>query len=517
MAHPPTPGVLRSALFVDFDNIYIGLRRSDPEAARRFAEVPQRWLEWLEAQPMAGEPDARRRILARRCYLNPQTFNDFRPYFIRSAFEVIDCPPLTQQGKTSADVRIVLDVVDALDHPTRYDEFIVFSGDADFTPVLLRLRKHDRRTTVLTVGPSSAAYRAASDLLIAEETFIEQALGVSGEARREGAPPPRGAGAQRAEASLLAAIARRVHEQAAVTGVLHAWDLPAIYKQFPEFTRGESWLGYYSLRGLTEAVVATHGELSIAEDEDWWVETRSAAHAETDRHDGEDEAEPLSAAERSAVAALVREHVAGSDAPLSLAGLAQRVGAELGERVRAGRWQGAGTFKAFLDTLDLGNLRMTDESPGYAYDPGRHGDVAAGERRDEFAERHPDLAPLARTVADVTDTPYLSPEGYAVLLARTAAEVDANGFHLTRTSKAVRDACYAQGISLARAHVSFVLKGLLYGGYEFQRGEESAARLGAKLAENTIQLARRAQMDLSPDDEQRVRRWIVGGLGGGAA
>jgi uncharacterized LabA/DUF88 family protein len=53
---------------------------------------------------------------------------------------VVDCPPLTQRGKTSADVYMVMDVLDALEHKTEFDEFIILSSDADFTPVLLRLR-----------------------------------------------------------------------------------------------------------------------------------------------------------------------------------------------------------------------------------------------------------------------------------------------------------------------------------------------------------------------------------------
>ena len=60
------------------------------------------------------QKEARRRILIRRCYLNPQSFSNFRPYFIRSAFEVVDCPPLTARGKTSTDIHLVMDVLDTL-------------------------------------------------------------------------------------------------------------------------------------------------------------------------------------------------------------------------------------------------------------------------------------------------------------------------------------------------------------------------------------------------------------------
>ena len=35
-------------------------------------------------------------------YLNPSQFGRFRPYFTRSAFEVVDCPPLTSSSRASA-------------------------------------------------------------------------------------------------------------------------------------------------------------------------------------------------------------------------------------------------------------------------------------------------------------------------------------------------------------------------------------------------------------------------------
>jgi hypothetical protein len=374
----------------------------------------------------------------------------------------------------------------------------------------LRLRQHDRRTTALAVGPPAAAYRAAADRVIGEETFVEQALGLATEARR--GTSRASDGGERAAPRLLAEIAARVHETAAVTGVVEAWNLPAIYKQFPEFSSGENWLGFYSLRNLTEAVVATRDDLAISEDEDWWVEADSAADAEDDEGDPAADGR-LEDGERAAVAALVRERVATADAPPSLAGLATQVIDGFGDRVRDGKWQGAGTFKAFLDSLDLGPVRLTDESPGYAYDPARHGDVAGGEPRDDFRDQHPDLAALARSVADATDTPYLSPEQYAVLVAEMARAINAHGFHLTHTAKAVRDACNARGISLARTHVTFLLKGLTYSGYVLCPGEESPLDLARQVAANTIGLAHRAQMDLSAEDERAIRDWIGGGLG----
>lgn len=271
--NPPSSPPTRAALFVDFDNIFITLGRTDPAVAQRFAQDPLRWLRWLERGGQAAGSEAapaERRVLVRRCYLNPQTFHEFRPYFIRSGFEVIDCPPLTLQGKTSADVMMALDIVDALAHPADYQEYLLFSGDADFTPVLVRLRKYDRRITVLAAGPSAAAYKAACDRLIEEDEFLEHGLGIRQEDRRQPtAPRP-----VKNQVALLTRIGARLFEAAGAAGALSAVSLPALYKEFPEFTRGDNWLGYFSLRAMTEAVCTAQGQLVLQEGDPWWVARR---------------------------------------------------------------------------------------------------------------------------------------------------------------------------------------------------------------------------------------------------
>ncbi|MEO6279765.1 NYN domain-containing protein [Roseateles sp.] len=212
---------MKSALFVDFDNVFSQLRQLQPEAAERFASRPTEWLNWLMASlalPEPHEPGARRRLLVRRCYLNPNWYQNYRHAFLRAGFEIVDCPPVTQQGKTSTDIHMVLDVVELLQHEVHYDEFIVFSADADFTPVLRKLRRFDRRTTVLAIGFPSAAYQASADLMIDERVFVREALGLGPAAAEVQAAempavepgPPAAVVARPATAAELADIATRI-------------------------------------------------------------------------------------------------------------------------------------------------------------------------------------------------------------------------------------------------------------------------------------------------------------------
>ena len=111
-----------------------------------------------------------------RCYGNPvprrnshdnstdmNSFPFVRHHFLRSGFEVIDCPPLTAQLKNSSDIRMVMDIRDLLTHDTYFDEFIILSGDADFTPVLHPSRAHARRTVIFANDFTAAPYTAISD------------------------------------------------------------------------------------------------------------------------------------------------------------------------------------------------------------------------------------------------------------------------------------------------------------------------------------------------------------------
>jgi hypothetical protein len=199
---------VRTALFLDFDNVFGGLHRIDPEAANEFAERPGVWLRALEDSFTVSGP---RRWLVLRCYMNPAGwlpaanneagrlyFSRFRPAFTRAGFEVIDCPRLSTT-KNAADIRLVLDAVDASSVVPAYEEFVIASGDSDMTPLLVRLRAADRRTTILSPSDAAEAFTAVADRLIG----ADQVLGlVQGEPDDDDDLDPDTASAAESQASL---------------------------------------------------------------------------------------------------------------------------------------------------------------------------------------------------------------------------------------------------------------------------------------------------------------------------
>lgn len=518
------PSHVRAALFVDFDNIYLGLQREDPNAAEQFATDPGHWLRWLQEKlpldhvGIAGG-QTHRKILFRRCYLNPSQFGRFRPYFTRSAFEVVDCPPLTSGGKTSADIQMVMDILDALGHATRFEEFIILSGDADFTPMLLRLSKHDRRSAVLAIGPASIAYKAACDRLIDQDTFLEEAIGVT-VTTSSSAEGPRNTAMQ----ELLRRIADKVYERASAMGELVATDLPGIYREFTEFTASTNWLGFNSLRGMTGAVLQARRDLEMLEGDPWRVRV---GEGPIEDEDGEViMGRPTAAAmsrERPTPAAFtalteeileyVRTLVAESDVAVPMARAAQMVISRFGEEVLDSRWAGAGTFRDLLEGIDGSGFEVSALKPGYLYDPSRH-QLPANGRPDELPSTDPRLSSLAWRVHQLTDTPYLTPAEYGLIFRHISEEVGRNGYFLTRTSKAVRDRCIEEGATVARASVNFILRGITFGGHRFgQNGGDQATTLAQSFFRNVLALCDSAGLTLAAEERDMLGEWILGELG----
>jgi hypothetical protein len=502
-------GVIRSALFVDFDNIFSSFKELDNAVANAFARKPKDWLTWLEEDRDArGDlPPLKRKMLIRKCYLNPKKYSDYRPFFVSSAFEVIDCPPLTGQGKTSTDMHLLMDVLDALNHPVHFDEFIIFSGDADFTPLLLKLRMNDRFTTILCAGYASLAYKAACDYIISVDDFIRNALGIEYPEEEEETqiPPDEVNGVTKA---LLKKMADRIYAEATEPTGIQANNLPAIYKQFAEFAQSKHWLGFRSIRKLTEAVVDQRQDLVFIEEDPWCVARRESIDHESIKLDPSVDISEASPDTRQRLEAFVKKIVSESSSPVKLEYLANIIQSQFDRNLSDTKWFGAGTFKKLLKNLDLGELRLSSISPGFVYNPVRHHNQPL--IMDHFAAKYPAIAPLAKKIHELTDIPLLLPEHYQLLFNEIARAVNESGFHLTRTSKIVRDRCVEKGAPISRANVYFILLNLRNAGYAIQSKKETAESLSEAFTRRTLDLCLSVQFALKLSEGKLVKKWLSG-------
>ena len=469
---------MKSALFVDFDNVYTQLRQLQPAAAERFARQPIEWIRWLTESleiPVGHDPQARRRLLVRRCYLNPNWYQTYRHAFLRAGFEIVDCPPVTAQGKTSTDIHMVLDIVELLAHETRYDEFIVLSADADFTPVLRKLRRYDRRTSVLAIGFPSAAYQASADLLIDERLFIEQALGLAVEPGEAGA----GAGAG---------------------GVL-----PAL--------QSDSLAGAPQMRSASSPPAPGQPAMPVVPMAALPVVPGTPAlppRAATDD-------------ELAQIARRIEQAVEQAAQPVAAGQLASRLRYEFAAALD--NWNGHGTFKPFFRSLGLHRLVWIAGSGGRIADPARHAvDVASVVESDgQTVDRDgrwagfEALLPVARDVCNLTGAPLLPPAVVRAVLDLLCEDLALQPYEPTLTARRICEQCLAQrGLEVAMRDVVFILRGMQLNGHVFDRGQDDARTLAQRLVNQVLFLCEREQMVLDGATVAQIRQWIGGNLVEGA-
>jgi hypothetical protein len=499
---------MKSALFVDFDNVYSGLRRLDPAAAERFAFQPSNWVRWLtealESPPHAPDTDGRR-LLVRRCYLNPQAYQRFRPAFNRAGFEIVDCPPMTSEGKTSTDIHMVLDTIDLLQHEVHYDEFIVFSADADFTPVLRKLRRWDRRTTVLAVGFPSAAYQASADLLIDQDEFIRLALNFSG-LPTESAPPavPASRAASEVVKDVRAMIKKIVAESPRPVS------LASLASKAPHEVTGlnvADWANFGSFKKLVESLklspLVVDWELGDVRDPDRHAKSTPKTAQLGDAGRADDVI--------ASVTQLIKSEVASAGRPVSCSRLAQLI-VEQHDSLAAD-WGGKGSFRKLIDSLNLGQLKVSwDNGSGHISDPNAAWEPPE-QRSNGVAQDwgdHSHLRPAVQQIHVATGMPLLSPKELQGLLAALANDVSLQPFALSDTGKRVRDRCKEAGLGVSRADVSYVLKGVLLGGHAFGSGDDNPKAFAKAFIGSMRTICNRDQVALDEATENDLLKWAAG-------
>ncbi len=136
----------RIALFIDFENIAIGVRDAH---YRRFDInlVIERLVE-------------KGKILAKRAYADWGRYGEYRRSFHEAAVELIEVPQKSVGGKNSADIRLVVDAMDMSFQKEHIDCFCIASGDSDFSPLVSKLKENDKYVIGLGVKNST------SDLLM---------------------------------------------------------------------------------------------------------------------------------------------------------------------------------------------------------------------------------------------------------------------------------------------------------------------------------------------------------------
>ena len=136
----------RLALFIDFENIAIGVRDAH---YRKFDVnlVLERLLD-------------KGKLLVKKAYADWSRYSDYKRSFHEAAIELIEVPQKSVGGKNSADIRLVVDAMDMSFQKEHINCFVVCSGDSDFSPLVSKLKENNKYVIGLGVKNST------SDLLI---------------------------------------------------------------------------------------------------------------------------------------------------------------------------------------------------------------------------------------------------------------------------------------------------------------------------------------------------------------
>lgn len=145
-----------TALLIDFGSIYLGIRGTDPSAARQFARNPVGYITDKTNIPDASD---------RRVYMG----EGFRHMADMSARAGLACAigSTTAKGfNNGTDHRLVVDAISLATSTNSPRRVVIVSGDADFVPLIHALNRRGIATTVVAGDNTSAALRNAAGRFI---------------------------------------------------------------------------------------------------------------------------------------------------------------------------------------------------------------------------------------------------------------------------------------------------------------------------------------------------------------
>ena len=134
-------GEKRIALFIDFDNLALGMKQS-PKHKFDILLVLDRVLE-------------KGKILVKKAYADWSRYRDYKTQLHEAAIELIELPKKRMTGKNSGDIRMVVDAMEIAYSKDHIGTFVLVSGDSDFSPLVSKLRENDKE--VIGIGMKSAS------------------------------------------------------------------------------------------------------------------------------------------------------------------------------------------------------------------------------------------------------------------------------------------------------------------------------------------------------------------------
>lgn len=148
------------AMFIDFENLVLGLRNRDDK---------------FEIRPVLARLLEKGNVVVKRAYADWKRFAPYCRDLHEEAIELIEVPARGMTGKNSADMRLCVDAMDLSYSKQHINMFVILSGDSDFSPLVSKLRENSK--TVIGIGmkdSTSALLRDNCDEFIFYENLISE-------------------------------------------------------------------------------------------------------------------------------------------------------------------------------------------------------------------------------------------------------------------------------------------------------------------------------------------------------
>ena len=196
-------GPIKSVLLLDYESLHRSL--SGVAGDTRLADRAAAWIAAIESGRLIGPEGTRRQVMVKRCYAGPSVRGKQRDVLTAAGFEVVDAAD--GGARSSADLHMAMDTIDALGRPEAFQEFILLSAASELAPLLTRLKASKRMTVIYADAGTPVSDKSLADALL-ESKDLARLLTSEGVPASEIRAPSGGGGGDRAE---IEAFARKIH------------------------------------------------------------------------------------------------------------------------------------------------------------------------------------------------------------------------------------------------------------------------------------------------------------------
>ncbi len=135
----------RIALFLDYENLAIGARENLGGMV-------------FDLRPVADALAERGRVVVRRAYADWLKFGEDGRMLTRHHVELIEIPQrMGSVRKNAADIKMAVDAIELCLERDYITTFVLGTGDSDFTPLVHKLREHNKQVIGLGIQMSTSA------------------------------------------------------------------------------------------------------------------------------------------------------------------------------------------------------------------------------------------------------------------------------------------------------------------------------------------------------------------------